>query len=280
MAPNVRQAAWPLAHQVERTCDAVRLATSFVRLWSVAATQRVADVYLVEAFPVPTPADAERLLAALWQLTSGRGLGLFLLGLGERVMLGVRAAHPGIEEAAASTIADQCGGSVEAGLMVPEMLDASTDVAAVNLVPTDRHIAVESRTFGWQRTDPLRGTYLALVNAPDGALAGVALSLRALPDLAFAVSLGVFAAGDSAGPVAARVAATFGGVGVRLRRPVLQRRAARRMLRGVLRRPVSIRRVEVVALFWHPPYGAGADLQDRCAGSSTPAGYIGAGGNP
>ena len=70
-------------------------------------------MYLIEACPVPTPADAERLLADLWQLTAGRGLGLFLFGLGDRVMLGVTAAHPGIEEAAASTIADQCGGAVE-----------------------------------------------------------------------------------------------------------------------------------------------------------------------
>jgi hypothetical protein len=69
-------------------------------------------------------------------------------------MLGVTAAHSGIEEAAASIIADQCGGAVEAGWIVAEMLDTASEVAAVNLVPTDRHIAVESRTFGWQRTDP------------------------------------------------------------------------------------------------------------------------------
>lgn len=62
---------------------------------------------------MPTPADSERLLADLWQLTAGRGLGLFLLGLGERVMLGVQSPHPGVEEAAASLIADQCGGAVE-----------------------------------------------------------------------------------------------------------------------------------------------------------------------
>lgn len=111
-------------------------------------------MYLIEACPVPTPADAERLLADLWQLTAGRGLGLFLLGVGDRLMLGVTAAHSGIEEAAASIIADQCGGAVEAGWIVAEMLDTASEVAAVNLVPTDRHIAVESRTFGWQRTDP------------------------------------------------------------------------------------------------------------------------------
>lgn len=237
-------------------------------------------MYLVEACPVPTPADAERLLADLWQLTSGRGLGLLLLGLGERLMLGVTAAHTGIEEAVASTIADQCGGAVQLGWMVPQMVDAATEIAAVNLVPTDRRIAVESRTFGWQRSDPLRGTFLALVNVPPGAFAGVALSLRALPDLDFALSLGAFAAGPSAASQVARLASTFGGIGVRLRRPMLQRRAAKRMVGGALRRPASIHRVEVVALFWHPPYGSDVDLQLTSLTGSSPAGYLGPGQIP
>jgi hypothetical protein len=237
-------------------------------------------VYLVEASPVPTPADAERLLADLWQLTSGRGLALFLFGLGDRVMLGVAAGHSGIEEAAASTISDQCGGAVEPGWMVGEMVDAATDVAAVNLVPADRHMAVESRTFGWQRSDPLRGTFLALASAPPGVMAAVAITLRALPDLDFAVSLGAFAVGPSPATHVARVASTFGGIGVRLRRPLLQRRAARRMIRGALRRPASIRRVEVVALFWHPPYGSDAGLQMDGVSGSSPAGYLGRGPIP
>lgn len=217
-------------------------------------------MHLVEACPVPTPADAERLLADLWQLTPGRGLGLFLLGLGDRVVLGVQSTHPEVEETAASLVADQCGGAVEPGWMVAEMVASATRVAAVNLVPSDRHLAVESRTYGWQRTDPLRGTFLVLANAPRGTLTGVALGLRALPDLGFAVSLGVFAAGGPAGSEVARLAASLGGVGVRLRRPLLQRRAALRMLSARLRRPATVRRVEVVARFWHPPYGAAGDL--------------------
>jgi hypothetical protein len=237
-------------------------------------------MHLVEACPVPTPADAERLLADLWQLTAGRGLGLFLLGLGNRVMLGVQSPHPAVEEASASMIADQCGGAVEAGWMVPEMVDMAVEVAAVNLVPTNRHLAFESRTFGWQRTDPLRGTYLALANPPAHTVTGVALSLRALPDLGFAVSLGVFAAGASVGTEVARIAASLGGVGVRLRRPLLQRRAARRMLAATVRRPASVRRVEVVALFWHPPYGSDGDLPLTDASRPAPAGYLGAAANP
>lgn len=234
-------------------------------------------MHLIEACPVPTPADAERLLADLWQLTAGRGLGLYLFGLGERVMLGVESTHGGIEEAAASMIADQCGGAVEPGWMVPAMVDTSPRVAAVNLVPTDRHLALESRMFGWQRTDPLRGTFLVLANPPPGTVTGVALSLRALPDLGFALSLGVLAAGPSPGGEAARLAASLGGVGVRLRRPLMQRRTTRRMLRATLRRPASVRRVEVVALFWHPPYGSEADLPLTSRLQPAPAGHLGPG---
>jgi hypothetical protein len=237
-------------------------------------------MHLVEACPVPTPADSERLLAGLWQLTAGRGLGLFMLGLGDRVMLGVQSPHPAVEQAAASMIADQCGGAVEPGWMVPQMVDMAVEVAAANLVPTDRRLALESRTFGWQRTDPLRGTYLALANPPEETMTGIALSLRALPDLGFALSLGAFAAGAAVGSEVARIAASLGGVGVRLRRPLLQRRAARRMLTATLRRPASVRRVEVVALFWHPPYGSDGDLPLTSRLQQTPAGYLGAGTNP
>ena len=219
---------------------------------------------LVEACPLPTPADAERLLAGLWQLTTGRGLGLFLFGLGDRVMLGVHSAQVSVEEAAASMVADQCGGAIEPGGIVAEIVDSAAGVAAVNLVPTERHLAVESRTYGWQRTDPLRGTFLVLANPPPGVLTGLAVGLRALPDLGFAVSLGAFAAATAPGAAAAsevaRLAASLGGVGVRVRRPLGQRRAARRMLAAVVRRPVSVRRVEVVATCWHPPYGGEADL--------------------
>ena len=219
---------------------------------------------LVEACPLPTPADAERLLADVWQLTTGRGVGLFLFGLGERVVLGVHSAHVSVEEAAASMIADQCGAAVEPGGIVTEIVDTAVAVASVNLVPTDRRLAVESRTYGWQRTDPLRGTFLVLANPPRGVITGLALGLRALPDLGFAVSLGAFAASASAGAAApgevARLAASLGGVGVRVRRPLGQRRAARRMLGAMVRRPVSVRRVEAVTAFWHPPYGSDADL--------------------
>lgn len=231
-------------------------------------------MYLIEACPVPTPADAERLLADLWQLTTGRGLGLLLVGVGDRIMLGVTAAHPAIAESATTLVADQCGGAVESGWLVGEVLGAAVDVAAINLVPTERNLAVESRAFGWQRSDPLRAAFLALESASPEDVAGVALGLRALPDLCFAFSLGVFAAGRTASARAVRLAASLGGIGVRVRRPLRQRRAAQRMVRGVLRRPLSVQRVEAVARFWHPPLASDTDLQVAVGRATDPAGYL------
>lgn len=222
---------------------------------------------------MPTPADAERLVADLWQLSAGRAIGLSTLAVGGRVMLGVRCRHDGVEAAAAATIAEQCDGAVESGWMVPEMLTGATEVAAVNLVPTDRHLVVESRTFGWQRSDPLRGMFLALAHAPDDLVVGVGVSLRALPDLAFLMSVGVFGAGSGARAGVARVAAALGGVGVRVRRPLRARRTIGRILDTSARRPASVERAELVALFWHPPYGAGLDL--RADRRSPVAGLIG-----
>ncbi len=238
---------------------------------------RFAAMHLIEASPLPTPADAERLMADIWQLSAGRGLGLYTLAIGGRVMLGVHSWHSGVEEAASTAIADQCGGAVESGWMVPQMLNTASDVAAANLVPTNRHLEIESRTYGWQRSDPLRATFLSLANAPGHLLVGVAVSLRALPDLTFLVSVGTFAAGDGASTAVARLASTFGGIGVRVRRPVLQRRAVCRMLDAVARRPASVRRTELVTRFWHPPYGSslaqhhGADGEGREPARTRPA---------
>ena len=216
-------------------------------------------MHLIEAHPVPTPADAERLVADLWQVSGGRPIGLYTVAIGGRVMLGVHSSHRGLDESCASTIADQCGGAVEGGWMVPQILNSAREVAAANLVPTDRHLVLESRTFGWQRSDPLRGTFLALAHAPANTLLGLGLSLRALPDLTFLLSMGAFAAGPGAGPAVARLVGTLGGVGVRVRRPLFSRRTVCRILDASVRRPASVQRVELVALFWHPPYGRSLD---------------------
>ncbi len=213
-------------------------------------------MHLVEAYPIPTPADAERLVADIWQLTSGRAVGLFLLGLrGERVMLGVHCQTPYVEELVASTVADHCGGTVEPGWVISQMIDVAEDVSLVNMVPTERNLALDSKTFGWQRTDPLRGAFNTLANIDSQTMAGIGLTLRATPNLQFVTSLSAFAIGPDAGMTAIRLASSFGGVGVRLRRPFRQRRALHRTLEAQMRRPWTRARVEVVALYWHPPYG-------------------------
>ena len=234
---------------------------------------------LIEARPLPTPADAERLVADLWQLTLARGIGLFLFGLSGRLMLGVHSRHEGIEAAAAALIADHCGGDIEPGWLIAEICEADPEVASLNVIPTDRHLAVESHTFGWQRTDPLRGTFLTLGSGAAGTLSGLAVGLRAVPDLGFLTSVGVFAAGAGSARAVALLAASMGGIGVRLRRPALQRRALRRMLGGALRRPASVRRVESVAAFWHPPFG---ELLGVAGGGRDEVlgGFLAAPGNP
>lgn len=232
-------------------------------------------MHLIEAYPVPTPADAERLLADLWQLTSGRALGLFIFGLhGDRVMLGVQCHQEYVEETAASMIADHNGAAVEPGWAIPEMVEVAEEISLVNLVPTQRNLALESSTFGWQRTDPLRSTFTALANLPSDMLAGVGLSLRAAPDLNWVVSIAAFACGEHAGMTTVRLAASFGGVGVRLRRPFRQRRALNKVLQADLRRPQSIKRVEAVALYWHPPYGQDIPLVGGPRQQEAPAGYL------
>jgi hypothetical protein len=41
-----------------------------------------------------------------------------------------------------------------------------------------------------------------------------------------------------------------------------------------------VRRVEVVALFWHPPFGSDTDLRMTSPGDDAPAGYLVQSRNP
>jgi len=196
---------------------------------------------------------------------------------GRGVSLGVHCSSSYVEDLAASTISDHIGGQVEPGWIISEMIDVADDAAIINLVPTDRNLAINSATFGWQRTDPLRGVFSALTNVPSDSMAGVGLSLRAMPHLRFLVSVAAFAVGPGSGPLAVRVATSFAGVGVRLRRPFLQRRAIHRTLSARVRRPASVKRVEEVTLYWHPPYGSDVLLPGIAQGQGTPAGFLDAG---
>ena len=213
---------------------------------------------LIDDASIPTPADAERLVANLWQVSAGRALGLFVLACGGHVRLGVHCWQPSLEETAARLIADQSGGDIGRGDVVDDVIASAPDVAAANLLPVDRHLAIENRSFGWQRADPLRAAYLALRHTDPDAVVALGLSLRAVPDLGFVTSIGCVAAGPHAGISLARFAGAFGGLGVRVRRPLLQRRTCRRVMTAALRRPATMLRAELVAMFWHPPYAVSA----------------------
>jgi hypothetical protein len=235
-------------------------------------------MHLIQAVPVPTPADAERLLADLWQMTSGRALGLYMFGMrGRGMTLGVHCSSTYVEDLAASTISDHIGAQVEPGWAISQMIDIADEAAIINLVPTDRNLAISSTTFGWQRTDPLRGAFSALTNIPPECMAGVGLTLRALPNLRFLVSMAAFAVGPGAGQIAVRIATSFAGVGVRLRRPFQQRRAIQRTLSASIRRPASIKRIEEVTHYWHPPYGSDVLLPGIAQAQGNPAGFLDAG---
>ena len=209
---------------------------------------------LIRSAAIPTPADAERLVANLWQVSAGRALGLYVIACSGAVQLGVHCWQAALEETAAQLIADQSGGTVGPGTVVEDVLASAPEIAAANLLPVDRHLAIENRSFGWQRADPLRAPFLALQHADPGAVVALGLSLRAVPDLGFITSIGVVAAGADAGSSLVRFAAAFGGIGVRVRRPFLQRRTCRRVMSAALRRPACVLRTEHVAVFWHPPY--------------------------
>jgi hypothetical protein len=232
-------------------------------------------MHLIQAVPVPTPADAERLIADLWQMTSGRPLGLYMFGMhGRGMSLGVHCSSPYVEDLAASTISDHIGGQVEPGWAITQMIDVADEVAVINMVPTDRNLAITSTTFGWQRTDPLRGAFSALTNTPAQSMAGVGLTLRSMPNLRFLVSMAAFAVGPGAGPLAVRIATSFAGVGIRLRRPFMQRRAIQRTLNASLRRPASVKRIEEVTHYWHPPYGSDVLLPGVAQAGGAPAGFL------
>jgi hypothetical protein len=201
-----------------------------------------------------------------------------MFGMGGRgVTLGVHCNTPYVEDLAASTIADHCGGQVEPGWAISQMIDVADEASVINLVPTDRNLVIQSNTFGWQRSDPLRGVYSALTNVPSESMAGVGISLRSVPNLRFVFSMAAFAAGPGSGPLAVRVATSFAGVGVRLRRPFRQRRAIHRTLEANLRRPASVKRVEEVTLYWHPPYGSDVLLPGIAQGQNSPAGFLDSG---
>ena len=101
-------------------------------------------------------------------------------------------------------------------------------------------------------------------------IAGAALVFVPLGGMQGAVVLTAFAAGPSDHPVlrhAYRLAATYAGTGVKVRRPLMQRRWLRRCMRSQVSlglaplRGHGIIRVEEMSAFWHPPLAPSSPAQ-------------------
>lgn len=217
---------------------------------------------LIQAKPIDTPLDAEMVMEQLWQLTMGRRIGLFLIGMhdpeateDEAVRLGVSCHRPGFEELVADVIARRIHGDIEVS-PVGEMIMSSTEVASVSIRHVNRMVPQDGGpTWGWQRPDFLRGAFEQLKRMPPGVVAGAGMTLRSLPNAAFEMSMTSFAAGPGAAVLAWQVATTYAGVGVALRHPFpSERRVVRLMLDVRFRWPRTRQSVAVVSAFWHPPF--------------------------
>ena len=225
---------------------------------------------LIDANPIQNPDAAEQKLAALWNFTAGRRFCLLLVGQDEGVKLGVMASNRETEIRVGELVANLCATDGDdatiSSCLVPETFQAANEVAIINLHWADRHLPLEGKNWGWQRYDPLSTVYATLASLPPGVLAVVGISLRALPHETFRASMFSAACSSTvegqhlAEEVAWKVASAYGGIGVKLRRPLLQGRAVQRALGMQMRFPMSVLPVNIVSRFWHPP------LQDRSSG--------------
>ena len=227
---------------------------------------------LIDANPIQNPDAAENKLAALWEFTMGRRFCLMLVGAyREPVHLGVLAPDSGTEQQVSELVAslcrnDQGDANVEESLWL-QTFKASPDSAIINMHWTARKMVLEDKEWWGQRFDPLSNVYAALSDLPPGVLGAAVISLRSLPSMQFRASMyaiasssGFDASEDLAYSTAWKIASAYGGIGVKMRRPLFQKRAIRRALALRFRFPFSLLPVNVVSRFWHPP------LFDRTTG--------------
>jgi hypothetical protein len=235
---------------------------------------------LVRVRPIISPKQAERLVANLWQLAIGSSLALHVVQLGHcdgPPPLGVATPNPALERDAADLVAAGTRGEVQEAGIVPDLVCAAPRVAAFHLQPAARRLRSNSESWGWDRADNLLHLYDLLTRTRPGTMAGAALVFVPLQDMQGAAVLTAYAAGPVSGlaypagePVlrlAYRVAATYAGTGVRVRRPLMQRRWLRRCMSGQVSlglapfRGHGIIRVEEMSAFWHPPLAISSPAQ-------------------
>lgn len=225
-------------------------------------------VHLVEARPILSPRQGERLMSVLWQQSAGSTLSLLLLGRGDgRTVLGAASPNPLVAEDAAEVIARALDGAPEPGFVTVQEILAAPHLGVRHVTPAYREFQSDSKSWGWDRADNLRDTYELLARVPAGSIAGFVLAFRTLPGLRAATAMMVFAAGVSREETERGVyalASTYAGTGARVSRLLNPRRFLVRGLRAQLStsiawlRPHSVIRVEEMSAFWHPRLGEAA----------------------
>jgi hypothetical protein len=214
---------------------------------------------LIEGAKIKAPVQGERLVQNLWQMSLGTTLGLYIIGTGDRkTILAVSSPNQALEDAAASLIVADCEGDSHDGDLIPEQILAHRDLAAYHLIPTYRGPRENSKSWGWQRVDPLKSTFAALARVPEETLAGFGLTMRSLPGETAAAIMCVFSSGPESQMIAYKIASSFAGIGVKVMRPSLQRRFVRRALAVKVPiflsylRPQCVLPMDELSAFWHP----------------------------
>ena len=185
---------------------------------------------VVAARPIISPRQSERLVANLWQLAIGSRLGLHIIHLGrdgEAPALAVHSPNRSLEGDAAELLASSTDSAVLSADLLPDLICSAPRVGVYHLQPVSRNFQSNSQAWGWDRADNLSHLYALLRKTPPGQIAGVALAFLPLQELQGVTVFTAYAVGPPRAEVtrhAYGLAATYAGTGVRVRRPLAQRR--------------------------------------------------------
>ena len=214
---------------------------------------------IINSAKIKAPVQGERLVNNLWQMSLGTTLGLYIIGTGDRkTVLAVSSPNQLVEDEAASLIVADCDASSEEGDLIPEQILAHRELSTYHLVPAFRGTRENSKSWGWQRVDPLNGTFAALERVPEETIAGFGLTMRSLPGDKAAAIMCVFSSGPQSKMIAYKIASSFAGIGVKVVKPALQRRFVHRSMQVKVPvllsflRPQCVLPMDELSAFWHP----------------------------
>ncbi|MHB8508437.1 MAG: hypothetical protein ACYDGR_07290 [Candidatus Dormibacteria bacterium] len=217
---------------------------------------------LIKGDPLAAPDDATRLVASLWRLANGRTIGLYILAVnGDEPCLGIHCRSEQLEALAADFVAAAINGTVEDGELAVDLIVTSDELAAIRLYPFARHLRLEQwRVWGQQRVDPLKFVYRSLRAVEPPVTAGVGVVIKPLPGHMNLARTTVFASGPNAMQIAAEVAASYEGIGVKPRTPFNARGSITACLEARVGLPLfwAKEKVDEIALQWHQKYETAA----------------------